>query len=86
MAKINDNDIIESPEHEMLKTDILGKLYQLFEIIGETVIHNHIQKICSYKIIRDDTNVFIMINRETLQRILENEIIKNDIPDKLSVI
>jgi hypothetical protein len=59
------------PENEIFKTDILDKLYRLFETIDETVIHNYKNKICSYKSIRDDTTIFIMIDKETLQKILE---------------
>jgi hypothetical protein len=59
------------PENEIFKTDILDKLYQLFKTIDETAIYNSENKIYSYKSILDDTNIFIMIDRNTLQKILE---------------
>lgn len=64
-------NIIGGQEYKIFKTDILDKLYQLFEVIDKTVIHNNTEKICSYKSIRDDTNIFIMIDRELLRKILE---------------
>jgi hypothetical protein len=63
-----DNEKID-PENEIIKNDSINKLYQLFETIEETVVYDY-KKICSYKTIRDDNNVFIMINRELLQNIL----------------
>jgi hypothetical protein len=65
-----ENDIIAEQENEIFATDTLDKLYKLFETIDETMIYN-LKKICSYKSICDDTNVFIMIDRKTLQKILE---------------
>jgi hypothetical protein len=57
--------------NEINNIDTLEKLYQLFETIDETAIHDSVIKIYSYKEIHDDDNIFIMIDRETLREILE---------------
>jgi hypothetical protein len=62
---------IDAINNDIFKMDALEKLYQLFENIDETAIHNDIEKIYSYKEIHDDNNIFIMIDRETLREILE---------------
>jgi hypothetical protein len=64
-------DNIDAINDDIINIDTLEKLYQLFETIDETAIHNGIKRICSYKKIHDDNNIFIMIDRETLQKILE---------------
>jgi hypothetical protein len=56
-------------EDKIIETDILDKLYQLFEDIEENVIQG--KDNLSYKKINDEINVFIMIDRETLQNLLE---------------
>jgi hypothetical protein len=74
METENFEDNIETINDDIIKINnmgILDKLYLLFETIDETVIRNSTQKICSYKKIYDDDNIFIMINRELLKKILE---------------
>jgi hypothetical protein len=68
---VNDEDILEGPENEIFAKDTLDKLYSIFDTVDETMIYNSENKICSYRSICDDTRVFIMIDKELLQKILE---------------
>jgi hypothetical protein len=63
---MEDNFIYGNIEDEINNRDILNKLYHIFDDIEETVYNEFL----SYKNIQDDTNIFIMINRESLQKIL----------------
>jgi hypothetical protein len=67
----NDIDIENEIDEMIIKKDIIGKLYRIFGDVEETVIHDDKKKIFSYKNIRDDYNVFIMIDKKLLQKILE---------------
>lgn len=60
-------DVINNMEHDIIKKDIINKLYYIFDDIDETVYNEFL----SYKNIQDDNNIFIMIDRELLQKILE---------------
>lgn len=63
---MEDDFIYDNIEGEINNRDILNKLYYIFDDI-ETTVYN---EFLSYKNIQDDTNIFIMINRESLQKIL----------------
>ena len=63
---MEDDFIYDNIEGEINNRDILNKLYHIFDDI-ETTVYN---EFLSYKNIQDDTNIFIMINRESLQKIL----------------
>jgi hypothetical protein len=61
------NDIEDDFTNKIINTDILDSLYKIFDDIEETVYNT----VLSYKNIQDNNNVFIMIDRELLQKILE---------------
>ena len=64
---MEDDFIYDNIEGEINNRDILNKLYHIFDDI-ETTVYN---EFLSYKKIHDDNNIFIMIDRELLQKILE---------------
>jgi hypothetical protein len=51
-----------------LGKNICKILYKLFEGIEMTVVK---ENVCSYKTVRDYNNIFIMIDQNSLQNILE---------------
>jgi hypothetical protein len=64
---MKDDFIYDNMEDEINNRDILNKLYHIFDDIDETVYNEFL----SYKNIQDDNNIFIMIDRESLHKILE---------------
>jgi hypothetical protein len=64
-------------ENKIINKDILNKLYLIFEDIEQTQMVDGLNhKLLSYRMVQDDENYFIMIDQESLTKIL------NKIPRK----